>query len=278
MSNKLPNYKMEALIGSNITSAIMAAIILAKEIKQANVTRKPVKSNVKLWNESAEAYCYHMIYGGSYRGVQFDFNGKNYFVTHKSTVSEMMKIWNAKQESSRAQYERSAEYKAYQNEQRIQRMKDEAEERDLLAKLETLDFTNIDAVMDWMTPAVRQMECGRCVKGVVEKFVQNGFIIGEGVIPEDATPEEKAAAKLLLDTDKTAMARYIIGQTLNFVEKHNCVAGVAVHFTEKWNEQHNPNFVKPKEEECDEDCDCEEEVETEEESEEVAEVATAETN
>lgn len=96
---------------------------------------------------------------------------------------------------------------------------------DSIVKLETLDFSNFNAVLGWLEEvqdASDRVDVQFNPKEIVDKFRANGF------------KPNVNTGKAFDENDEENFARYIVGQALDFLQNHGLIHHLVTKFTNDW--------------------------------------------
>lgn len=155
------------------------------------------------------------------------FNGVTITANPTSSPEILAVQWQEEMDRQAREYRNSAEYKSYLLKRALEVQALRVKVRDLMKWLETLDFGNLEAVVNWfdeIQEASNDVDASSELtrNEIVQKFQQHGY--QPGVNTEEEFKEE----------DKDNFARWLVGQALDNLITVGAVHPMFKDFAKDW--------------------------------------------
>ena len=174
--------------------------------------------------ENLYAYAQRLIdaANGGKGAVRGEFNNVAFEVTPGSDENAVMQVYEENLKTHLEAWEASPEVKAMKAQLAKERKAKEAKSGELLAGLDTLDFNDLERVLDWIAAFQEVSDVAYDNDKVLHLFQQHGF---DPDVNVGADFDEK---------DPQNYAKYIVGQALQGVRDGGPIHQVAHGFVSKW--------------------------------------------
>ena len=166
--------------------------------------------------------------GTRYQKAVSQFNEVRIVATERDTVESVEKQFERKIKANKKAYRRSTARNRQKRKEKETVKQLQGEGKALIQKLKTVDKTNYESLLSWLTafqPYSDRFGLKIPKYEVLQTLKQHGY-------QADENTEENYNSE-----DKGNTARYLIGQCVDGLEKHRAIHPVLVNFHKEWKER-----------------------------------------